>query len=82
MSHPSGKTRTKRPAPPPNSGPTADDYLEEFLTLLPTRVIQRLARETGFVQRHRKLDPLAIQAESGSERDGLARRKTHEVKWG
>ena len=60
MSHPSEKTRTRSPAPPPNPGPSADDYLEAFLTLLPPRVIQRLARETGFVQRHRKLDPVAF----------------------
>ena len=61
MSHPSGKTRTRSPAPPPNPGPSADDYLEAFLTLLPPRVIQRIARETGFVQRHRKLDPVAFR---------------------
>ena len=60
MSHPSGKTRTRSPPPPPNPGPTADDYLEAFLTLLPPRVIQRIARETDFVQRHRKLDPVAF----------------------
>ncbi len=43
MSHPSRKTRTRGPAPPPNPGPTADDYLDAFLTLLPPRVIQRIA---------------------------------------
>ena len=36
MSHWSGKTRTERPAPSPDPGPTLDDYLEAFLTLLPS----------------------------------------------
>lgn len=61
LSHPSGHTRTRSPAPPSNPGPTADDYLEAFLTFLPPLVIQRIARGTGFVRRHRKLDPFAFE---------------------
>ena len=60
MSHPSGKTRTKRRAPVPISHATPDDYLEAFLAFLPPRVILRIARETGFVRRYRKLDPVAF----------------------
>ena len=60
ISHRSGKARTKRPAPPPNPGPTPDDYLEALLTLLPPRVILRITRETGVVQRQRKIDPVAF----------------------
>jgi putative transposase len=60
MSHPSGKTRSKRRPTSPIGTATADDYLEAFLTLLPPRVILRIARESGFVRRHRKLDPVAF----------------------
>jgi putative transposase len=60
MPHPWGKTRTKRRAQPPNSQATSDDYLEAFLALFPARVIQRIARASGFVRRHRKLDPVAF----------------------
>ena len=60
MSHPSGKTRSKRGTLPSTSHATPDDYLEAFLTLLPPRVILRIARESGFVRRHRKLDPVAF----------------------
>ena len=60
MSHPSRKTRTKRRSRSPIGSATADDYLEAFLTLFPPRVIQRIARESGFIRRHRKLDPVAF----------------------
>jgi IS4 transposase len=61
MSHPSGKTRAKKIlGRPPASGARADDYLDAFLEMFPPRAIQRIARETGFVQRHRKLDPVAF----------------------
>jgi putative transposase len=58
MSHPSRKTPSKSRRP--TEGARPDDYLEAFLDLFPPRVIQRLARESGFVQRHRKLDPVAF----------------------
>ena len=38
-----------------------DDYLEAFVALFPTRVVQRRARESGFVRRHRRLDPVAFR---------------------
>lgn len=60
MSHPSGKTRAKSRVRPPAERAQADDYLEAFLDLFPPRVVQRIARESGFVQRHRKLDPVAF----------------------
>jgi putative transposase len=60
MSHPSGKTRVKRHGRPPTGNAQASDYLEAFLTLFPPRVIQRIARESGFVRRYRKLDPVAF----------------------
>ena len=60
MSHPSGKIRSKRAEPKHAERARPDDYLEAFLDLLPPREIQRIARETGFVQRHRKLDPVAF----------------------
>ena len=60
MSHPSGKTRTKDRSPSPANRATPEDYLEAFVTLFPPRVVQRIARESGFVQRHRKLDPVAF----------------------
>jgi putative transposase len=60
MCHPSGKTRANSRGRPPAERAQADDYLEAFLDLLPPRVIQRIARESGFVRRHRKLDPVAF----------------------
>jgi putative transposase len=42
------------------SGARADDYLEAFVGLFPPRVIQQVSRESGFVRRHRKLDPVAF----------------------
>jgi putative transposase len=60
MSHPSGKTRTKSRGRPLAERAQADDYLEAFVTLFPPRVVQRIARESGFVRRHRKLDPVAF----------------------
>jgi putative transposase len=60
MSHPSGKTRTSRRGRPLAERAQADDYLEAFVALFPPRVVQRIARESGFVRRHRKLDPVAF----------------------
>jgi IS4 transposase len=60
MSHPSGKTRTKSRGRSPAERAQADDYLEAFVALFPPRVVQRIARESGFVRRHRKLDPVAF----------------------
>ncbi|MGI0130645.1 MAG: IS4 family transposase [Thermoplasmata archaeon] len=60
MSHPSGKTRTKGRSAAPADRAQPEDYLEAFVTLFPPRVIQRIARESGFVRRHRKLDPVAF----------------------
>jgi hypothetical protein len=60
MSHPSGKTRSKSRDRPTTERAQADDYLEAFIALLPPRVVQRIARESGFVRRHRKLDPVAF----------------------
>jgi len=60
ISHPSGRTRSKRGTVMSTSHATPDDYLEAFLTLLPSRVILRTARESGFIRRHRKLDPVAF----------------------
>jgi len=60
MSHPTGKTRANSRGRPPAERAQADDYLEAFLDLFPPRGIQRIARESGFVRRHRKLDPVAF----------------------
>ncbi len=60
MSHPSGKTRTKDRSPALADRAKPDDYLEAFVALFPPRVVQRIARESGFVRRHRKLDPVAF----------------------
>lgn len=63
MSHPSGKTRTKRlrdPRLPPIEDFDPNTYLDAFVALYPPRVIERIARETGFVRRYRKLDPVAF----------------------
>ena len=60
MSHPSGKTRSSTRAQPVADRAQADDYLKAFLALFPPRVVQRIARESGFVRRHRKLDPVAF----------------------
>lgn len=60
MSHPSGKTQTKDRSSSPADRAKPDDYLEAFVALFPPRVVQRIARESGFVQRHRKLDPVAF----------------------
>jgi len=60
MSHSSGKTRTQHRGRRPIGSARADDYLEAFLLLFPPRVIQRIARESGFIRRHRKLDPVAF----------------------
>jgi len=60
MSHPSKKTRARRSRPPRISTATPDDYLDAFVSLFPPRVVQRIARESGFVRRHRKLDPVAF----------------------
>ena len=60
MSHPSGKTRTKSRGRLPAERAQPGDYLEAFLDLFPPRVVQRIAHESGFVQRHRKLDPVAF----------------------
>jgi putative transposase len=60
MSHPSGKTQAKSRVRRPTERAQAVDYLDAFLDLFPPRVIQRIARESGFVQRHRKLDPVAF----------------------
>jgi putative transposase len=58
MSHRSGKTRTQRRASKHHA--VAEAYLDAFLTLFPPHVVQRIARESGFVRRHRKLDPVAF----------------------
>jgi putative transposase len=60
MSRASRKARRTSRSRAPASGAKADDYLDAFLELFPPRVVQRIARETGFVQRHRKLDPVAF----------------------
>jgi len=60
MSHPSGKTRSKSRGRPATERAHAEDYLEAFIALYPPRVVQRIARESGFVRRHRKLDPVAF----------------------
>ncbi len=60
MSHPSRKTRTRSRGRAHSPGAQPDDYLEAFLDLFPPWVIRRIARESGFVQRHRKLDPVAF----------------------
>jgi len=60
MSHRSGKTRTKTRSRAPTSGAKADDYLDAFLELFSPRMIQRIARETGFVRRERKVNAVAF----------------------
>ena len=60
MSHPSKKTRVRHRAPARLSTATPDDYLDAFVSLFPPRVIQRIAEESGFVRRYRKLDPVAF----------------------
>jgi IS4 transposase len=60
MSHLSGKTRTKTRGSRSAVGAQPNDYLDAFVALFPPRAIQRIARESGFVQRHRKLDPVAF----------------------
>lgn len=60
MSHPSGRSRTKHRRQSRAEGAQPEDYLEAFVSLFPPRVIQRIARESGFVQRHRKLEPVAF----------------------
>ncbi len=63
MSHPSGKTRAQRrgdPRLPPVEHFDPNGYLEAFVSLYPPKVIERIARETGFVRRYRKLDPVAF----------------------
>jgi putative transposase len=60
MSHPSKKSRTHRRHLARLSTATPDDYLDAFVSLFPPRVIQRIARESGFVRRYRKLDPVAF----------------------
>jgi hypothetical protein len=67
MSHPSGKTRTKDRSPSPADRAKPDDYLEAFAALFPARVVQRIARESGFVRRHRSLDPVAFRYPLASE---------------
>src|SRR6202167_470818 len=59
MTHPSRKTRSSSHRRLRPRGAQPDDYLEAFLDLFPPRVVQRIARESDFVQRHRKLDPVA-----------------------
>src|SRR5580658_1027954 len=60
MTHPSRKTRSSSHRRLRPRGAQPDDYLEAFLDLFPPRVVQRIARESDFVQRHRKLDPVAF----------------------
>ena len=60
MSYPSKKPRAKSRLPARLSTATATDYLDAFVTLFPPRVVQRIARESGFVRRYRKLDPVAF----------------------
>jgi putative transposase len=60
MSHPSKRTRARRRHPARLSTATPDDYLDAFVSLFPPRVVQRIARESGFVRRYRKLDPVAF----------------------
>jgi IS4 transposase len=60
MTHRSRKTRSSSHRRLRPRGAQPDDYLEAFLDLFPPRVVQRIARESDFVQRHRKLDPVAF----------------------
>lgn len=60
MARPTRKSPASDPRRSPVDRAQADDYLEAFVTLFPPRVIQRIARESGFVRRHRKLDPVAF----------------------
>jgi putative transposase len=60
MAHPSGKTRARNHRRPPPLGAQPEDYLEGFLALFPPKEIRRLAKESGFIKRHRKLDPVAF----------------------
>ena len=46
--------RSHRGAPPPTL------LQDTLLELFPTEVLQRIAEETGFIQRHRKVDPVAF----------------------
>ncbi len=53
MSHPSKKTRTKGRGPSPVDGAKPDGGFEALVPLFLPRVIQRTARESGFIPRDR-----------------------------
>lgn len=52
--------RTSDRAPPAARGPPATLLQDTLLELFPSEVLQRIAEETGFVRRHRKVDPVAF----------------------
>ena len=75
MSHPSQKTRTQRrlrlPAGFPADRIDPDALVQAIVDLFPADEVQRLAKETGFQQRERKLDVvsflLTLALETGPE---------------
>ena len=60
MSHPSGKTRTKDHGSSHGDRAKSEDRFEAFFALFPARLVQRIARDSVFVRRRRKLDPVAF----------------------
>jgi hypothetical protein len=62
MSHPSGLTQKSKRLPPnpPRSRVDPKSLFQALLDLFPEAEVDRLARETGFLQHHRKLDPVAF----------------------
>jgi hypothetical protein len=52
--------RTVARAPTPARGPPPTLLRDTLLERFPSEVLQRIAEETGFVRRHRKVDPDAF----------------------
>jgi hypothetical protein len=60
MFHPARKTRRKGRSPSPPDQATPDDYYKVFAAVFSPRAVQRISRKSAFVQRHRKLESVAL----------------------